>query len=535
MQSRQAPLPWSPQTAPPMGAFPTVHIPVPQMTLYENIQTPLFHRTFLKGKPEALGGVLIAVGILEIALGIGLVFTFPGISLISGNPFWGGVFYIIAGSLTIPAAYQPSLCLSGGLAINSILVITNLLVFCVAISVAVFGCRSLGHSPQTPAQVFVIQNDFVASPQMHQPISQAPHYANFAQMKHPPEKVLYMASQPNPVNVHFHDTVQINILPSSQHNTEPRWDDPPSAPYWNIPLADIHQNVPPATAERSEPTMFQQVFLHAKPRSRGLFQIFVAHFQLALGIVLIFVGGRNYSWLSYIIFWGPPFYIVSGFLAVAAHTITTCKLVKAAIILHSISVAISFTGLTLCCADVFRIYPCGFSCPFGNMGTLSIISLLLMTNLVQFSMSSYIVVYGFRSLKHYSEDPPQIHAVQNPGIVLPDPPAYSEITANFPQAPDFFQPPDFSQSPAFPEPPAFSQLPAYTQPPAFSQSPDFPEPPAFSQSPAYPQPPAFSQSPDFAQPPAFSELPTFPQPPAFYQSQAFPKTTDISPPPPYSE
>ncbi|XP_073453254.1 uncharacterized protein [Aquarana catesbeiana] len=159
-----------------------------------------FFQTFLKGKPKALGILVIVAAILEIGLGIALVFTRFKFTLLSGIPFWGPVFYIIAASLTLAAQKKPNVCLiKGSLSLNiissifsmvavilnianlgtlwfygygyygnsgynyndyeaqrqcqqelngayaaiSLLLVINLLLFCVTISTSVFECRSL--------------------------------------------------------------------------------------------------------------------------------------------------------------------------------------------------------------------------------------------------------------------------------------------------------------------------------------------------------------------------------------------------------
>ncbi|KAM4031286.1 membrane-spanning 4-domains subfamily A member 4A-like isoform 2-T2 [Anomaloglossus baeobatrachus] len=177
-----------------------------------------FYLTFLKGKPKALGIVLIVLAILEIGLGIALCFTRFSITLPSGIPFWGSIFYIIAGALTIAAHPKPSVCLirgslslniissifstvaliiniadlatmsmfyscyyyngsyynqefyercknqlNGGYAVISFLLIINLLLFCVSLSISIFGCRSLSKVSSNCPQVFLIQNDVVVS------------------------------------------------------------------------------------------------------------------------------------------------------------------------------------------------------------------------------------------------------------------------------------------------------------------------------------------------------------------------------------
>ncbi|XP_075071533.1 membrane-spanning 4-domains subfamily A member 4A-like [Mixophyes fleayi] len=196
------------------------HIP-PQVSqwalafLPQNILSTVL-RTFLKSKPQALGIVLIAAAILDIALGIGLAVG-TGLnrgfilSFISGISFLGTVLYIIAGSLTIAAHTKPNICLvKGSLSLNiissivsfisliinsidlalsrpypyyrydddyyryhkeyvtacvlaSLLLVIHLLVFSVSLSVSIFGCRSLSHIPTNVTQVFVMQKDGVAS------------------------------------------------------------------------------------------------------------------------------------------------------------------------------------------------------------------------------------------------------------------------------------------------------------------------------------------------------------------------------------
>ncbi|XP_040177020.1 membrane-spanning 4-domains subfamily A member 4D-like [Rana temporaria] len=173
-----------------------------------------FFQTFLKGKPKALGIVVIVAAILEIGLGIALGFTGFNFTLISGLPFWGPVFCIIAGSLTLAALKNHNICLiKGSLGLNIIssissmvalilnivdlvtlscysfynsgryynsyevhkrcqeelkgayavillLLVINVLLFCVTVSTSVFECRSLS-KVQSVIQVYMLQNDAV--------------------------------------------------------------------------------------------------------------------------------------------------------------------------------------------------------------------------------------------------------------------------------------------------------------------------------------------------------------------------------------
>ncbi|XP_073540693.1 membrane-spanning 4-domains subfamily A member 8-like isoform X2 [Phyllobates terribilis] len=218
-QNVSPPLPaYSASPSTQMWAIPTV---TPQWSV-ASVMAPNthpsspFYQTFLKSKPKALGIVLIISAILEIGLGIALGFTSFSITLPSGIPFWGPIFYIIAGVLTICAHPKPNVCLirgslslniitsvfstialiinivdlavmesfrncyyytdyynndyercknqlNGGYAVLSFLLIINLLLFCVSLSLSIFGCRSLSQVSSNSPQVFLIQNDVVVS------------------------------------------------------------------------------------------------------------------------------------------------------------------------------------------------------------------------------------------------------------------------------------------------------------------------------------------------------------------------------------
>ncbi|XP_077309971.1 membrane-spanning 4-domains subfamily A member 5-like [Lithobates pipiens] len=188
-----------------------------------------FFQTFLKGKPKALGILVIVAAILEIGLGISLVFIALSTTFLSGIPFWGPVFYIIAGSLTLAAQTKPNICLirgslglniissifsitavilnsvdfliiqcyvseysnnntryteyylcqqklTTGYAVLSLLLAINLLLFCITISTSVFGCRSLS-KVQYVNQVFLIQNDVALAMNSGVPVPRTTTYA----------------------------------------------------------------------------------------------------------------------------------------------------------------------------------------------------------------------------------------------------------------------------------------------------------------------------------------------------------------------
>ncbi|XP_040176847.1 uncharacterized protein LOC120909192 isoform X3 [Rana temporaria] len=249
-----------------------------------------------------------------------------------------------------------------------------------------------------------------------------------------------MDSREAPLRLHFHDTVQINIHSSSQ----PRWDDPPPATHCNNTTVAGRRNVPPQLRRRNETEEFHQIFLRAKPKLRGVFQIFLAHFQLALGIGLIYIDGINNTRLSYITFWGPTILVISGSIALRARVIPSRKLVKTCFILQTISCSVSIAGIALCAIDDFRIYTHYSGGLFGNAT-----------------------------------------AAQNLGVISLDPPAYSEVSSTLPQLPVQSQSLVFPYSPTYlypPEstgPPVYNNLPEYSQPPVFSPTVD--PPPPYSQ------------------------------------------------------
>ncbi|XP_040176961.1 membrane-spanning 4-domains subfamily A member 4D-like isoform X2 [Rana temporaria] len=154
---------WTVQPLPPgypgSPAMPPATFPAtPQDT-----RLAALHKTFLKGKPYALGIVLIVTSILEIAFGISVCFLMTPPSLLSGILFWGPIFYIIAGSLSISAYKKPSVCKSDGFTVISFILVMNLLMFCVSVSISVFGCRAVKEIPVTAPPMFTIQNDYVVS------------------------------------------------------------------------------------------------------------------------------------------------------------------------------------------------------------------------------------------------------------------------------------------------------------------------------------------------------------------------------------
>ncbi|XP_077604946.1 membrane-spanning 4-domains subfamily A member 8-like [Crocuta crocuta] len=89
---------------------PQVHlIPVSPPGLKSSVIEHPARRTLKEGK--ALGAVQILIGLIHIGLGSIMATVLPGrftaISFYGGFPFWGGIWFIVSGSLSVSAENQP--------------------------------------------------------------------------------------------------------------------------------------------------------------------------------------------------------------------------------------------------------------------------------------------------------------------------------------------------------------------------------------------------------------------------------------------
>ncbi|XP_026577132.1 membrane-spanning 4-domains subfamily A member 8-like isoform X2 [Pseudonaja textilis] len=166
---------------------------------------------FLKAEPKVLGAIQIMIGLIHIGFGAVSLCLFPfyylTLSGIGGYPFWGGIFFISSGSVCIAAANRPNRALvkssvglnitsaimaltgiilylcelifsnnfwrydqqyytdnlidaaerlrSVGYGLSSVLLLFSLLEFCIAVSLAHFGCQTACCSDAQPTMLFV--------------------------------------------------------------------------------------------------------------------------------------------------------------------------------------------------------------------------------------------------------------------------------------------------------------------------------------------------------------------------------------------
>ncbi|XP_078521471.1 membrane-spanning 4-domains subfamily A member 4A-like isoform X1 [Lissotriton helveticus] len=189
----------------------TQYIPNPTFNpahqLASPYQGPYFLKKFIKGEPKTLGAIQIMNGILQICLGVYLFVTPLSrvlIIVLSGVTFWGSIFYIISGALSVDAEKKGTRSLVKGslgmnivstifagieiiivsidLAVDSpiscpyefcsfrqgfasllsiLLLLLSVLEFCMAFSTSVFGCKSVccsGNTAETQPELAVQHN-----------------------------------------------------------------------------------------------------------------------------------------------------------------------------------------------------------------------------------------------------------------------------------------------------------------------------------------------------------------------------------------
>ncbi|XP_015194573.1 membrane-spanning 4-domains subfamily A member 4D-like [Lepisosteus oculatus] len=116
-------------------------------------QTAKMLKKLLKGGPKALGTVQILIGVLNLMMGLLLVFTKPTMVTFFGVPFWTGAMYIISGSLSVASHKGANIhMIKGTIAMN----IISCIMACVAI---VFLCidLSMRHSNCWPWSSFTYE------------------------------------------------------------------------------------------------------------------------------------------------------------------------------------------------------------------------------------------------------------------------------------------------------------------------------------------------------------------------------------------
>ncbi|XP_038238999.1 membrane-spanning 4-domains subfamily A member 4A-like [Dermochelys coriacea] len=185
---------------------------IPQPHLSASSAPPRPLRKFYQGEPLALGITQILTGIVQVAFGIILTLANDHhlVMIMVGTPFWTGILYILSGFICVEAAKNPKISLvKGMLAMNTlsatvagvgiiicsfsfifyypgvtcyrieeskscaptsqvptdtifgviiILLVFTSLEFCVSISSAAFGCKTLCRDSYSDTSVVIYQN-----------------------------------------------------------------------------------------------------------------------------------------------------------------------------------------------------------------------------------------------------------------------------------------------------------------------------------------------------------------------------------------
>ncbi|XP_044872985.1 membrane-spanning 4-domains subfamily A member 15-like isoform X2 [Mauremys mutica] len=107
---------------------------------------------FLKAQPKTLGAIQILTGLMHIGFGgVSAVFVeyYISISILGGYPFWGGLFFVISGSLSVAAENRGNICLSVGKGITIMLFLMTILEFSIAVSTSYFASQAICYTPNT--------------------------------------------------------------------------------------------------------------------------------------------------------------------------------------------------------------------------------------------------------------------------------------------------------------------------------------------------------------------------------------------------
>ncbi|XP_072002160.1 high affinity immunoglobulin epsilon receptor subunit beta-like [Engystomops pustulosus] len=93
-----------------MDYQPTNDVSAMSLTV-EQVNTPAFYETFLKGHPKAQGAIQIVLAFVQSFTGTVFLYTLTAYTSVTVQSFicyWGAAFYLISGSVTVAAANKCS-------------------------------------------------------------------------------------------------------------------------------------------------------------------------------------------------------------------------------------------------------------------------------------------------------------------------------------------------------------------------------------------------------------------------------------------
>ncbi|KAI4875856.1 hypothetical protein NFI96_010291 [Prochilodus magdalenae] len=446
---------------------------------------------FLKGSPSALGTIQIMIGLFSLAMAFVLTVGFITFSTYSGVTYWGPVFYIISGSMTVAAGKRPTPCLVRGalgmnvwsaiiagaaiilfswdfvvlpgydpcsypytsdaceyyyqflakvFGISGVLLVLSVLQFIISICTSAFGCRATCYRNPEVSVMTVAQNYPMTSPYGgHQPFQTHGGQQPFQAYGEP----LWMANTAAPGNDPGNGFMVVTHV-ISPAGTGPNGVGPlPGVAGVGVPVISHVNNI--NTGPAPNPL---QIFLKSKPTALGTIQIMIGVVCFLMSVVLS-IGEIPFSIYSGINYWGPIFYIISGSLTVAAEKKLTTCLVKGSLGMNIWSAIVAGTAVILLSMDFavgIGYDPCDDDddhhhdhdyygrCTFYYQfmdRTYGISGVLLILSLLQLTISISSSAFGCKATCCYN--PVEVLCIANPAINtnnLPteNPPAYSQVS-----------------------------------------------------------------------------------------------------------
>ncbi|XP_073453210.1 membrane-spanning 4-domains subfamily A member 4D-like isoform X1 [Aquarana catesbeiana] len=215
---------------------------------------------------------------------------------------------------------------------------------------------------------------------------------------------------------------------------------------WNIhPAATLpsmvrSQNVLPGTVmpQNRDLTLFQEAFLKGKPKVMGSALVALAFLQAGIGYCLFYTIA-NFTWKSYIPFWGLVVYIMTGVVTIRSKKNVQIHLVKYSLAFSILTTLISLAAIILICIDYTHtecyhteIYYEYQQCLLMRTSSLVVLSVLLLLNLTLCCVAITVSAFSCRALCHLNTNVPQVFILHNgtlypmpPGTVPPAPPSFS--------------------------------------------------------------------------------------------------------------
>ncbi|XP_068096557.1 membrane-spanning 4-domains subfamily A member 4D-like isoform X2 [Hyperolius riggenbachi] len=152
---------------------------LPDGRLVQNVSSDLpkpLHK-FYQGEPEALGATQVFSAVLILCLGIVITILdgYYGRELLhTGVTYWSGILFLICGSVSVSASVKPTLGKAAIYGILAILLVFTMLFFCIAITTAVYGCKTVCRTSYNEINIVLYQTTAPSVPQATAEVASVP-------------------------------------------------------------------------------------------------------------------------------------------------------------------------------------------------------------------------------------------------------------------------------------------------------------------------------------------------------------------------